>query len=69
MPICDADSSVPDWIVEYPETQPVFDEFRIDCSCGGRSLKFICLQQGLEPDTVLSAVCRAIAQHRGTRVD
>lgn len=60
---CDSESSVPDWIIEYPRTQAVFDELRIDCSCGGRSLRFLCEQRGIDPDVVVAALHRAITIH------
>lgn len=62
---CDADTSVPDWVVEYPETLAIFDEFGIDSSCGGKSLSFACIQQGLDGETVLSLIRGAIESHRG----
>jgi len=35
MSACDLDTSVPDWIIEHPETLTVFLDFGIDYSCGG----------------------------------
>ncbi|MBI3465040.1 MAG: DUF542 domain-containing protein [Planctomycetes bacterium] len=32
---CDLDTSVPDWIIEHPETLALFQEFGIDYCCGG----------------------------------
>ena len=62
---CDSDTSVPDWVIEYPETLVVFEELNIDTSCGGKSLGFACQQQGLDAGFVLSRLCRSIADHRG----
>lgn len=53
---CDADTSVPDWVIEYPETLAIFDEFGIDSSCGGKSLAFACIQQGIDVETVLLVI-------------
>ncbi len=50
---CDLDTSVPDWIIDYPETLAIFQKFGIDCSCGGKSLSFACHQQGLDDQLVL----------------
>ncbi len=37
---CDADSTGPDWVIEYPETLSIFDELEIDSSSGVKSLAF-----------------------------
>ena len=57
---CDTDTSVPDWVIEYPETLAIFDEFGIDSSCGGKSLAFACIQRGLDVETVFLAIRDAI---------
>jgi iron-sulfur cluster repair protein YtfE (RIC family) len=53
MPECDLDTSVPDWVIEHPETLPIFQELGIDYSCGGKSLAYACRQQGIDPHVVL----------------
>jgi iron-sulfur cluster repair protein YtfE (RIC family) len=50
---CDLDSSVPDWVIEHPETLVVFQELGIDTSCGGKSLGYACHQQGLDEEAIL----------------
>jgi len=50
---CDQYTSIPEWIIEYPETTSVFDELELDVSCGGKSLAYVSLQKGLEPADVL----------------
>lgn len=45
----DLESSVPDWIIEYPHIQPLFESLDIDYSCGGKSLEVACLERGLDP--------------------
>lgn len=50
---CDLDSSIPEWIIEYPETTAIFNELGLDISCGGKSLRYICLHQGFSPQDVL----------------
>ncbi|HET6409717.1 MAG TPA: DUF542 domain-containing protein, partial [Chthoniobacteraceae bacterium] len=52
MSACDLDTSVPDWIIEHPETFAVFQRMGIDCSCGGKSLAYACQAQGLNPQVV-----------------
>ena len=52
MSACDLDTSVPDWIIEHPETFAVFQRMGIDCSCGGKSLTYACQAQGLHPQVV-----------------
>ncbi|MEQ9406192.1 MAG: DUF542 domain-containing protein [Fuerstiella sp.] len=64
---CDLDDSVPDWIIEHPECAAVFDQLHIDCSCGGRSLEFLCHQQGLAPQSVLQQLQQAILEGQQTR--
>ncbi len=51
---CDLDTSVPEWIIEHPETLSVFQELGIDYCCGGKSLAYACQEQGLEVEIVLS---------------
>lgn len=53
MSVCDLDTPVPDWIIEYPSTLAVFQELGIDYSCGGKSLAYACRQQGLPEQVVL----------------
>lgn len=50
---CDLDTSIPDWIIEHPETTRVFNELGLDPSCAGKSLGYVCLHQGLNPQEVL----------------
>jgi iron-sulfur cluster repair protein YtfE (RIC family) len=54
MTTCDLDTSVPDWIIEHPETLAVFQELGIDYCCGGKSLETACRERGLNANTVLS---------------
>ena len=55
---CDLDTSVPDWLIDHPESLAVFQELGIDCSCGGKSLGYACRQQGLDAEAVLSKLLR-----------
>ncbi|CAN5410922.1 hypothetical protein BH10PLA2_BH10PLA2_03880 [soil metagenome] len=50
---CDLDTSVPDWIIEYPKTLGVFQELGIDYFCGGKSMKYACRERGLDAEIVL----------------
>lgn len=61
---CDLDTSVPDWLIDHPETQPVFRCFGLDESCAGKSLRYVCDQRGADPRAVLAALYEAIANHR-----
>jgi iron-sulfur cluster repair protein YtfE (RIC family) len=65
MPDCDRDSSVPDWIIEYPESLAVFQELGIDYSCGGKSLEYACRERGHDASTVIAR----ILQSRDTQRD
>ena len=58
---CDLDTSVPEWIIEHPETLAVFQELGIDYCCGGKSLAYACRDRGLDPKTVLSKLRRLVA--------
>lgn len=59
--LCDLDTSVPDWIIDHPETLSVFREFGIDVCCGGKSLEYACEQQGVDANLVLKELRSAIA--------
>lgn len=50
---CDLDASVPDWVIEHPETLAVFRALEIDDSCGGKSLAYACQERGLDAQIVL----------------
>jgi regulator of cell morphogenesis and NO signaling len=56
---CDLDTSVPDWVIEHPETLALFQELGIDYCCGGKSLAYACQERGLDPAAVLSRIKRA----------
>tara|TARA_R110002111_G_scaffold247140_5_gene310245 strand:+ start:55689 stop:55895 length:207 start_codon:yes stop_codon:yes gene_type:complete len=47
------ESSVVEWIIEYPEVQCVLDSLGVDQSCQGKSLEYVCQQIGLDPHFVL----------------
>lgn len=53
---CELHDSLPDWIIEHPETQPLFVELGLDTSCGGKSLEYLCRQQGHDPQRVLERI-------------
>ena len=63
MTSCDLDTSVPDWIIEHPETLAVFEALGIDCSCGGKSLAYACRERGLAVKTVLLELRRCLDPH------
>lgn len=60
MTTCDHETSVPDWVIEHPETLAVFQELGIDYCCGGKSLEFACREQGHDVDQVMSKLRRRI---------
>ena len=57
---CDLDTPVPDWVIDHPETLPVFQELGIDTCCGGKSLAFACRQRGLDAEAVLAKLLRRL---------
>ncbi|PAY15904.1 hypothetical protein CKO51_29500 [Rhodopirellula sp. SM50] len=58
---CDLESSIPEWIIEHPETTGVFGDLGLDISCAGKSLRYVCVHQGLSPPEVLERLRAAIA--------
>lgn len=56
----DLDSSVVEWVLEYPEVQGVLDALGIDQTCAGKSLGYVCRQVGREPHFVLKQLLAAI---------
>ena len=58
---CDLSTSIPDWIIEHPETTIVFTELGLDVSCGGKSLEFVAISHGLDPGELLARLQREIA--------
>ena len=59
---CDLETSVPDWLIDHPETASVFREFGIDDSCGGKSLGYVCQHQGIDGRLVLKLLYRKCSQ-------
>ena len=59
----DLDTSIPDWLIDHPETAPVFREWGLDTSCAGKSLEYVCQQQGHDPRVVLEQLVRAVTAH------
>jgi iron-sulfur cluster repair protein YtfE (RIC family) len=57
---CDLDTSVPDWVIDHPETLAVLQELGIDTCCGGKSLGFACRQRGLDGEAVLATPLRRL---------
>lgn len=49
----DLDTPVVDWLIDYPVVEPLLKAWGVDCSCGGKSLGYACLQQSLSPEKVL----------------
>lgn len=52
----DLQSSVPDWLIEYPHVLPLFESLGIDYSCGGKSLETACFERGLDPRQISKLV-------------
>jgi iron-sulfur cluster repair protein YtfE (RIC family) len=60
----DLESSVPDWLIEYPELLALFQELGIDYSCGGKSLARACQERHLSVGDVHLRCERTIAPQR-----
>lgn len=54
----DLESSVSDWVVDHPETLPVFERYGVDYACGGKSLAYACRQRGLNPAWFLAELLK-----------
>jgi len=61
---CDLDTSVPDWVIDHPETFSLFRELGIDTCCCGKSLAYACSQQGLDEQAVLKKLILCIDENR-----
>lgn len=61
---CDLDSSVPDWLIDHPETAAVFDAYRVDTSCGGKSVRYLCVRIGVDPEALLGELHATVRDHR-----
>ncbi|WP_153555682.1 hypothetical protein [Roseimaritima sediminicola] len=57
---CDLDSTVPEWIIEYPQTEGLFRRLELEMHCGGKSLRYVCQQRGLDPLEVLGGLRAAV---------
>ncbi|QDV10633.1 hypothetical protein CA51_04830 [Rosistilla oblonga] len=57
---CDLETTIPEWIIEHPDTMPVFDQLGLDTSCGGKSLRYVCQHRGLNPSEVLQTLYHVI---------
>lgn len=62
---CDLSTSIPEWIIEHPETMVVFNHFGLDVSCGGKSLEYVCQHAGLSPPEVLARLLARAARADG----
>ncbi|WP_238388694.1 DUF542 domain-containing protein [Roseimaritima ulvae] len=67
--MCDLDTSIPDWIIEHPETTRVFVDLGLDVHCGGKSLEYVCQHQGLSPPAVLQQLWAAVNQAAAQRTE
>jgi len=56
------ESSVVEWVIEYPEVQCVLESLGIDLSCQGKSLDYVCRQMGLDPHLVLRQLHEVIEE-------
>ena len=58
---CDLDTTIPDWVIDHPETLAVFRELGLDTGCGGKSLGYVCRQHGLDERAVLAELHSRLA--------
>ncbi len=55
------DSSVVEWVIEFPLLVRLFEELGIDYHCAGKSLEYACLQQCLDPKAMLTRLLHFVA--------
>jgi regulator of cell morphogenesis and NO signaling len=60
MTSCDLGTSVPDWMIEQPETLAVFQELGTDYSGGGKSLAHACQERGPDAEMALAELLRRV---------
>jgi len=66
---CDLQTSIPDWIIDHPETARIFVALGLDTSCGGKSLEYVASQAGLSPPDVLHQLRDKVAQNRHSNTE
>jgi regulator of cell morphogenesis and NO signaling len=64
----DPEAAVVDWVIDFPESLAVFQEFSIDYCCAGKSLEYACLQASANL-TVVCAKLRVIVRKAATCPD
>jgi regulator of cell morphogenesis and NO signaling len=57
----DLDSSVVEWVIEFPLLVRLFEELGIDYHCAGKSLEYACRQQCLDPNETLTKLRHLVA--------
>jgi regulator of cell morphogenesis and NO signaling len=62
MSTLDTNSTVAQWVSEYPQTAPVFEELQIDYCCGGNIvLAEACGSRQLDPNAIVAKLARTVA--------
>jgi regulator of cell morphogenesis and NO signaling len=61
------DSSVVEWVSEFPLLVRVFEELGIDYHCAGKPLEYACRQQCLDPNEMLSRLRHVVAAVSNTK--
>lgn len=64
---CGPETSVTDWVIDCPAAVTVFQQLRIDYSCGGISLEYACHQKGLHVVSVMDQIQKAEHEQRMQR--
>jgi len=60
----DLETSTADWVVDHPETLPVFEQYGVEYTCGGKSLAYACQEQRIDPAWFLRELERTMALSR-----
>ena len=55
------DSSVVEWVIEFPLLVRLFEELGIDYHCAGKSLEYACRQQCLDANETLTRLRHFVA--------
>lgn len=62
----DIHSSVPDWLIEFPQLLRPIEQMGLDYPCGGNSLGTAADESGLDPQAVLEQL-RALAHTEASK--
>ena len=66
---CDLDNTLPEWLMQHPETEQTLIELGLDPTCGGKSLEYQCRQNDFDPYAVLRRLQKVIQENSANKRD